>query len=107
MTVSKIHTADDVLKHLDGNISKAAEYLRISAPTLRKHRDNGTLPSIIIIDGSVYMYKNDVYGVLPIKDDDWERINVPVQLNRLNAHLYRTTYENGRTVFWRKKHDKV
>lgn len=106
-------TAEGWLKHYNGNITKCAEALGLSNATLRKHRDNGTLGDIIIYNGRVYTFKNDVKLV----DNEPEAELELIPPERANAV---TTFDNqlnivlkpnikmtrdpstGRVQYWRK-----
>ena len=73
-TTQRPSTAEGWLNHYNGNITRCAEALGISAVTLRKHRDNGTLADIIIYNGRVYTFKNDVKLVDNEPEAEWEPI---------------------------------
>lgn len=105
-------TAEGWLNHFNGNISKCAEALGVSNATLRKHRDNNTLGDILIYNGRVYLYKNDVAPIEAnlIKSDEWERIDsskAPLSSNaegKARSDIKVTRDPNtGRVNYWRRK----
>lgn len=105
MVTQQVITAEDVLKRFNGNLSHAAAYLGFALPTLRKYRDNGDLGSILIINNSVYVHKNDIDGHLPDSTEqaEWVQIphsEVPTGLNRAG---YKATMVNGKLTYWKHK----
>ncbi len=114
-TTEQPSTAEGWLEHHNGNITRCAEALGISAVTLRKHRDNNTLDQFLIYSGKVYMYKNDVGAVSNTPSEaDWELIPPEManalttfdkQLNvvlKPNIKMTRNP-STGRVQYWRKK----
>jgi hypothetical protein len=72
-TTESPSTAEGWLKQYNGNVSKCAEVLGLSNATLRKHRDNNTLSDILIYNGKVFTYKNDVNPVKSSqRNQGWE-----------------------------------
>lgn len=107
-------TAEGWLKHYNGNISKCAEALGLSNATLRKHRDNGTLGDILIYNGRVYTFKNDVKLVDNEPEAEWEPItaNMAGMSTMVNDKFETVRKPNikmtrdpstGRVQYWRKK----
>lgn len=99
--MSEFTTALDVLNQQQGNITRAAAILGMSPATVRKHRDNGTLDTMLIVDNKLYVYKHDVKVIV---FDEWERMpqsKVPL-IHEGNRDKYKTTTELGRVVYWRK-----
>lgn len=111
-TTEQPATAEGWLKHYNGNITRCAEAIGISAVTLRKHRDNNTLGQFLIYDGKVYQYKNDV-GVTSA-NDGWELVpqDKAGSIRKIGNNLemvlkdgYKVTRDSktGKIQYWRKK----
>ena len=109
-------TAEGWLEHYNGNITKCAEALGISAVTLRKHRDNNTLGQFLVYIGKVYQYKNDIYHNTPDKNE-WELVpsNKVGIISVIGANLqsalkngYKATRDSdtGKVQYWRNKREK-
>ena len=108
------HTAEGWLNHFNGNITRCAEALGVSIVTLRKHRDNNTLSNILVYSGKVYMYKNDVGGVINTPPEaEWElippeRANAVTKFDKqfnlvLKPNIKMTRDKStGRVQYWRK-----
>lgn len=105
-------TAEGWLKHHKGNISRCAADLGLSNSTLRKHRDNNTLSNLLIYQGKVYQYKNDV-GVISA-NNGWELVpqDKADRIRKLGADMVTTLKEGhkvtrdpqtGKVQYWRRK----
>lgn len=112
-TTEQPSTAEGWLKHYNGNITKCAEALGISAVTLRKHRDNNTLSQFLVYDGKVYQYKNDIYPNKP-DTNEWELVppNNAGKIMKIGRNLemkikdgYKVTRDSdtGKVKYWRKR----
>lgn len=96
-----IMTADDIIKRNHGDLVISSAELGISVSTLRKYSSNEWLGRIIIIERSVYIFKCDMK---PIDEPEWvtvDKNDIPL-LHTGNRHKYKTTFENGKVVYWRR-----
>lgn len=114
-TTEQPATAEGWLEHYNGNLTKCAEALGVSVITLRKHRDNNTLSSILIYNGSVYMFKNIVGAVKSTPSEhEWDLIPAgeASRLMTVNRNFERVLKPDvkitrdpstGKVQYWRKK----